>query len=358
MDSAQIPHYRLFNQRLSAKPLNQPAEVVRWLVAVQAQDFAGSKWALGLRLSAAQEAAVEAAFNSGEILRTHLLRPTWHYVTPADLRWLLQLTAPRVQMINAGMYRKMNLDSATLNRAAGCFAASLAGGQHLTRAELLLALEQAGIASQGEQRLIYFLMYAELEGVICSGARRGKQFTYALLDERVPPAAPRTRREALAELAARYFASRAPATVHDLAKWSGLTVNDARQGLADVASQLEQVDLDGNVYWYAPPLPTHEDPEPGAYLLSVFDEYLSGYTDRSAIASPAVGAALTALGNGLFHIIVIDGRITGAFRRTQTKTAVTIETNYFMPTTPAQEEAVARAAARLGQFLGLEVRLE
>jgi hypothetical protein len=193
MARPDIAHQRLINQHIAAAPFEKPSDVVNWLVAVQAQDYFGAKWALGLRLQDAHDAEIDRAFNAGSILRTHVMRPTWHFVMPTDIRWLLALTAPRVHAVNAHRYRELELDDATLKRSRKVLTKALQGEKQLTRDELRDALQAAKIAADG-QRLAYIVMAAELDGLICSGARRGKQFTYALLDERVPPARPETRR--------------------------------------------------------------------------------------------------------------------------------------------------------------------
>jgi len=194
---------RLQHQRLAQNPLATPAEIVTWLGAVQAQEYAGAKWALGLRLPNATDEVLERAFAEGTILRTHVLRPTWHFVTPADIRWLLDLSAPRVTAANAHMYRQLELDPALFARSHAVMAGALQGGRYLTRAEIGSALARSGIAADG-LRLVYLLMRAELDAVVCSGPRRGNQVTYALLEERATPARRLPREEALAELTQRY----------------------------------------------------------------------------------------------------------------------------------------------------------
>jgi hypothetical protein len=202
----------------------QPCDVVRWLVAVQAQDYSGAKWALGLRLQGSTEKNIEQAIADGSILRTHLMRPTWHFVTPADIRWLLALTAPRVHAVNAHMYRQLELDHSVFKRSNAALAKALREGQTLTRDELRGVLRKAGIAVDGNLRMSYLMMRAELDAIVCSGPRRGKQFTYALLDQGAPQPKTLHRDEALVELVRRYFISRGPATVQDFAKWSGLNL--------------------------------------------------------------------------------------------------------------------------------------
>ena len=311
MTPFDIPHHRLYNHHLSQTTLGTPAEAVDWLVAVQAQDFAGAKWALGRRLNGAVEDEMEQAFTGGVILRTHLLRPTWHFVTPADIRWLLALTAPRVHTANAHMYRRLELDETIFTRSEATMVKALQGGNQMTRDELRIVLEQAGITTEGVLRMAYLMMHAELEGVVCSGPRHGKQFTYMLLDERVPPSRTMEPEEALVELTRRYFMSRGPATVQDFAKWSGLTLTECRHGLEAVETRLEQEGMNGQTY-YLPASAPAGVASPKAYLLSIYDEYISGYKDHSPIGGATYGAQLAALGNALSYILLVDGQIAGS----------------------------------------------
>ncbi|MCL4263872.1 MAG: winged helix DNA-binding domain-containing protein [Anaerolineae bacterium] len=357
MTLTTLVQQRLSNQRISATPFTQPVEVVHWLGAVQAQDYAGAKWALGLRLQNATDHLVEQAFNSGDILRTHLLRPTWHFVTPTDIRWLLALTAPRVHAVNGTMYRQLKLDNPTLKQSNDVLARVLQNGRYLTRDELRPILQNVGIATDNNLRMTYIMMNAELDGVVCSGPRRGKQFTYALLDERAPQAKILAREEALAELTRRYFASRGPATIHDFAKWSGLTLADARRGLEAVKNEWEQATVNGQTYWFPPAVPFSVSTSLHAHLLSIYDEYISGYKDRSAMVTAVVGDQLIALGNALYYIMVIDGQVIGSWKRTLHKEKVVIETNPFSPLTNAQEQAIVTAVQQYGAFLGLTAEL-
>jgi hypothetical protein len=357
MDFHELPHLRLRSQGILQPRFTDPTQVVAWLAAVQAQDFAGAKWALGLRMQSATDAEVEQAFNSGSILRTHMLRPTWHFVAPADIRWLLALTGSRVQAGNQGMLKNLEIDAGLLSRTNDTLGKALSGGHQLTRDELRDALLQAGIQVQNGLRMAYFLMHAELDGLICSGARRGKQFTYALLDERVPPAPPMGREKALIELSRRFFSSRGPATVHDLTKWSWLTLADARQGLASARANLDSVEVEGQTYWFAPIHYAPQPEGPRAFLLSIYDEYLSGYRDRGAIVTPQDGQRLVAMGNNLTAVLVLDGQIVGTWKRTLKKDAVVIDISLFQPLASSEKEAVAQAASRYGMFHRLPVSL-
>ena len=305
-DELAVVHRRLRAQRLAAAPLASPAEAVAWLGAMQAQEFAEAKWSVAERVPGCTDADVEAAFARGEILRTHVLRPTWHFVAPADIRWLLALTAPRVHALNRYMYRQTELDEATLARGCDVFAEALADGEPRTRPELAAALARAGIAAE-RFRLAYLLMNAELEAVICSGPRRGRQHTYALLSQRAPAVPELPREQALAELTRRFFRSRGPATVRDFTAWSSLTVSDARAGLVHVGDELERSERDGTT-WYADPDPPAGDAS-GAFLIPMYDELTIGYRDlRVVLAAPAEGR--------LERPVVIDGRTVGSWKRT------------------------------------------
>lgn len=351
MAFSEIAPQRLFNQQIACTGFQKPSEIVGFLGAVQAQDFGAATWAIGLRLPASNKAAIEEAFDDGAILRTHVLRPTWHFVAPADLRWMLELSAPRVHQANAYYYRKLELESSVFKPACETIVKALEGGKHLTRAELAAALEHAGIAT-GELRLVHLMAYAELESVVCSGSLRGKHMTYALLDERVPAAPSLTRGEALAELTKRYFTSRGPATIADFVWWSGLTASDAKTGVQMLEKELVTEKIDGSDYYFAPPqtAPVENKPAPEAYLLPNFDEYIVGYKDRGAAFDPQY-AGLVKSGNAVFNnSVVIDGKISGTWRRTVKKQIVTVETNPFVPFNNTEQQAVLAAAERYREF--------
>jgi len=353
-----IAHQRLHTQHIAGTPLEKPEDVVRWLGAVQAQDYPAAKWALGLRLHAATDSDVEHAFTDGIILRTHVMRPTWHFVLPGDIRWLLKLTAPRVNTLNAHYYRKLELDEALLAHSSDVLAKALQGGKQLTRPELGSILQQAGIDTHDALRLGYMIMHAELDAVVCSGARRGKQFTYALLEERAPGARNPERDEALAELTLRYFTGHGPATLKDYMWWSGLASTDTKAGLEMVKPQLIHEVVDGQTYWLAESAPFVRDTSPTAYLLPNYDEYGIGYKDRSALLETSPIERLDSPGDiYLGHMIVIDGQLVGAWKRTFSKDSVVISTQTFTKLTEAESRAVATAASHYGKFLGMPVTL-
>ena len=352
-----VARERLRNQRIEGRKLERAEDVVRRLVASQAQDFAGAKWALGLRSKRLDDAAIEEEFNRGAILRTHVMRPTWHFVAPEDIRWLQALTSARVEAANGPRYRELGLDAATLARATASIARALAGGREITRDELRQFLVRSRVAADG-QRMAYILMRAELGSVVCSGARRGKQLTYALLDERAPGARSLSRQDALVELAGRYFGSRGPATVHDFAKWSGLTVGEARAGVEEVASKLRRHVIDGTTYWFRETESRPNRGTPVAHLLSIYDEYISSYRDRTALCEPAYAKRLVGKGNALSYVLILDGKIAGTWKRSIGKRAVRVQVAPFHRLSRPEEDAIRKAAAQFARFLGADRLLD
>jgi len=358
MTNLNIQHQRLRNLGIIGSNFQKPADVVNWLGAVQSQDYAGAKWALGVRMNHATDELVDKAFADGSILRTHLLRPTWHFVTPSDIRWMLELTAPRVRAASAYMYRKVELDDKVFKHSNEALEKALRGGKSLTRDELRESLEKANIKTEGEQRMTYLMMQAELDGVVCSGPRRGKQFTYMLLEERVPLVRKLSRDEALIELSARYFTSRGPATVHDYAKWSGLTITDAKLGLDAVKSRFQSEIIDGQIYWFKEPESSVDISSPIIHLLSVFDEYISSYKDRSAMANAKDAEKMVSMGNDLTYIILLNGQAIGTWKRIVKKKEVTITPNFFIPLKKVEKEAFIHTAEEYGKFLDLPVVID
>ncbi len=354
MTSLNIAHQRLHNQLITQHTFDKPADVVHWLGAVQAQDFAAAKWALGLRMNNAADDVIEQAFIDGAILRTHVMRPTWHFVAPADIRWLLALTAPRVRALLAYYDRQLELDNVTVLKSNVELTKALQGGKQLTRTELASTLQQVGIAVENGQRLSHLMMHAELNGSICSGARRGKQFTYALLDERVPQTRMLDQDEALAELVKRYFTSHGPATMQDFIWWSGLTSADAKIGLEANTSHLLHESINGQIYWFSESTPLAHDVVPTAYLLPNFDEYAVSYKDRSAMLERAhTHKRVITTSDILSSVIILNGQVVGIWKRTLTKNAVFVNLSPFAPLNTAERQAIEVAVEHYAAFLNL-----
>ncbi|HEV8303893.1 MAG TPA: winged helix DNA-binding domain-containing protein [Gemmatimonadales bacterium] len=304
---------RLANQRITRTVRSDPARLVQWLGAVQAQEFGPAKWGLGRRLPAAvTDAKIQRAFDAGRLLRTHVMRPTWHFVAPADIRWMLELTGASVHRRMATYHRRMGLDSGMFVRAANVCEHVLEGGQFLTRQELSTHFARAGLPHRG-YRVGHLALYCEVEGVICSGPRRGKQSTYALLAERAPDARRLPRDEALAELAQRYFRSHGPATLRDFVWWSGLKAADARRGLE--MHRATKVEFDGQTYWTLGRTRMGRPRAPQVSLLPVYDEYLVAYRDRIVVPhGPAMVPARVAGYVKFQHPLVIAGQVVGTWR--------------------------------------------
>ena len=358
MTSFDIARLRLHNERLIGSPFEKPEDVVEWLGAVQAQDYAGAKWGIGQRVKNCLDADVDEAYARGKILRTHVMRPTWHFVMPADIRWMLELTAPRVNAAMASYNRKLELDDAIFKRSKAAFVKALEGGKHLTRKELAEVLQEAGIIAAG-QRLAHIVMRAELDAVICSGALRGKQHTYMLLEDRALQAKSLTREDALTELTRRYFTSHGPALVRDFAWWSGLTMADAKVGIELAGSGLLREVIGDKTYWFAPSTTPTKVKDPTIHLLPNYDEYLIAYRDHSASLIAPTNMDSAALYDMLArHIVVLNGRVIGGWRGTNKKNEVHIETKLLTPLTGAQAEGVHTAAERYSRFLGLPVTVE
>jgi hypothetical protein len=353
MTHDDLLRHRLYNQRLSGTPLKKPEDVVRWLGAVQAQEYPSAKWAIAERTRGATDARMDSIFADGTILRTHVMRPTWHFVLPDDIRWMLELTGPRVNVVCGSYYRKMKLGDAVFARSHDVIARALRGGKTLTRPELAYALREAGVTSprDDKMRLTFIVLRAELDAVICSGPRIGKQFTYMLLDERTPRSTRLDREAARAELARRYFTSHGPATVRDFMWWSGLTAVDARAGLDAVRSVLASVEIDGKTYWRPKREPGSASGTRRADLLTTYDECFVAYRDRA----PADAARMQQVVRDRGQTVVIDGRVAGTWTRTSARDTVVIEATAFSSFSRSDKDAVASAAERYARFLGRPV---
>jgi len=344
VSNARIAAERLERHRLTKPGSADAADLVAWFGAVQAQDYAAAKWALALRMRGTiADAQIERAFDDGRILRTHLMRPTWHFVAASDIRWLLELTAPRVHQALAFGRRYFGLTEAVHRRAARAIERALEKEDCLTRAELADRLARAGIQAK-RVPLALMTMYAELEGVVCSGPRRGKQFTYMLLAQRAPSATRYSRAEALAELTTRYFRSHGPATLRDFVWWSGLTVADAKRGLEIVRARSEAID--GLTYWTVGPRRPIAPPPKIIHLLPVYDEYLVAYRDLDAVPR---GKAFWGV---LPQAIVCDGQVVGTWKAARGTASPNVTIELGRKLNADERQQLDRAIARYARFAG------
>jgi len=350
-----IASERLTRTFLVASPWKRARDVVQALGAVQAQDYDGAKWAIALRSSLA-DGDIESEFTSGAILRTHVLRPTWHFVDPVDIRWMLKLSAPRVMTIMSSYDRVLGLDEKVYRRSNAVIARALRDNNYLTRTELKEALGRAKMGSLPGPRLARLVMRAELDAVVCSGPRREKQFTYALLDERAPAVPARDRDEDLQDLTLRYFRGRSPATAYDFAWWSGLAMRDVKRGIEVAGAQLAEQRIGDVTYWRLDDPPPA--PPPSAHFLPNYDEYFIGFRDRSAIGQ-RLGTVTAVTGGStlIAHVLVVDGQLVGGWKRRVTGDHLSIQATVLTRLSAAERKRLADAARAFERFLGRNVKV-
>jgi hypothetical protein len=343
---------RLAAQRIGARDLATPGDVVRWMLAIQGQDLPGAKWSVGLRSPDSTETAVEAACDSGEIVRSWPMRGTLHLVPGEDLGWLLRLTSARATASVASRRAALELTESDVERARATAITSLAGGRRLSRDALLAAIAADGV-STACQRGYHVLWYLAQTATLVLGPTDGRQQTFVLLDDWVTAPRRPERDEALGELATRYVRSHGPATVADLARWCGLTMADIRRGLAIGGGALTTSAVDDVTYHLAPEALEAARVADGVHLLPGFDEYLLGYRDRSAALAPEHADAIVPGANGMFKpTIVVDGEVVGTWRRTVRTRDVTIEPAPFAPLSDRHQDGLAEAARAYGAYLG------
>jgi hypothetical protein len=351
MTTDELTRLRLYNQRISHNPLQTPEEVVSWLCAMQAQDYTGAKWSIGLRLPGMTDTDIEDAIARKAIVRTWPMRGTLHFVAADDVRWISKLLTPRIISGAAGRHRQLELDEYTLSKSHEVLAKALEGGKQLMRSEVYSTLIDNGISSEG-QRGIHIINYLAQKQILCHGPHKGKQPTYVLLDEWVPVSKKIDGDEALAELALRYFNSHGPATVHDFIWWSGLKVSDAKKSLDLVANSLEKLEVNGKIFWSNVNHPNIEAVA-SSFLLPGFDEYILGYADRSLILDAQHANKIVPGNNGMFMpTIVVNGKVIGLWKRTIKGDQVSIETLPFAKFSKVNMKSIMAEAKKFSKYLG------
>lgn len=352
MTPQEIIRLRLSNQLIAASSETTPGAVLNRMGPMQAQDYAMSKWAIGCRITGCTETAIDEAIHNGSIIRTHILRPTWHWVSAEDIGWILALTAPKIKSLMNSYINAVELTPAIFKKSNAVMAKVLSGNNHLTRTALAEQLIQSKINC--DDRLPLLLAWAELEGLICSGIPEGKNQTYALLEERVKVQKSIDKAEALSRLAQRYFMAHGPATLSDFTWWSGLSAADAKNALEMIKPSLDEIVTKEDTYWLFPATMGKATVK-SCYLLPAFDEFLIGYKDRTAAISREVQPkAFT--NNGIFRpIVVLDGKVKGIWSRSFSKDKVTIKIDLFEGTTAAIETAIKRQGKRYAAFLAKEL---
>lgn len=357
MTTKDISDIRLASQQISTTECKTVKELVSWMGAMQAQDYAMCKWAVGARLPNVTDREVQDAIDKGEIIRTHILRPTWHLVSADDIHWMLELTAPQIKQFMKSNNKLLGLTDDIFKKSHKLIEKSLSRGEHFTRDELTSMYEKAKIPTH-DMRLSHLLVMAELEGIICSGCNKSNKQTYALLHQRVSKTKSLAREEALEKLARRYFMSHGPATLTDFIWWSGLLVKDAKHALELIKDDFISEEVDGKTYLLHDSFLNIKHKKSSTFLLPAFDEFLISYKDRTAsISTENMRKAFT--NNGIFWpVIVVDGQAVGVWKRSVKKDQVLIDIQLFKPETYAVKKSIYKQAEVFAKFLGKKLLLE
>ena len=356
MTEKNIPNLRLIAQQIADPEFHSPQETVSWMGAMQAQDFNMAKWAIGLRLKGNTEEQIDAAINSAGIIRTHVLRPTWHFVSASDVHWMLDLTASRIKKSMEGRLKQLELDNKLLKKSNRIIEKKLEKCYYATRKELIAELNHAKIITN-ENRASHIFLNAELNKLICSGKMKGKEITYAFLEQRVDSPQKISRPESLAKLAAKYFQSHNPATLKDFVWWSGLTITDAKRGIEMIQNEFCCEKINGIDYWISKSAADFKKLKSGFFLLPSFDEFLIGYTDRSAAIETGHQSKAFSK-NGIFWPTVIaNGKVKGIWKRETKKDTVSITIQFFDSKQQPAKNTLKREAQKLGTFLNKKVKI-
>lgn len=345
-----IASIRTLSQQLSEPQFDNPRELVRWMGAIQAQDYTMAKWAIGVRLKSGTLQQVEEALRKGEIIRTHIMRPTWHFVPAEDLRWMLQLTGERVKKAYDSYAKKFNVPESSHTKCRALLEKILRDNNHLSKQEIGEELNRAGVLDD-PSIAHYFINRAEALGMVCSGADKNNQFTYALLDERIAPTKELHKDEALAKLARRYFRSHSPATLQDFLWWSGLTITETRHAIHLIHSELIKEQVDSQEFFIHQSWVESKQADGTLHFLPSFDEFLISYKDRSAALAPKhYPKAFNNFGT-FYPVIMHNGKIVGNWKKVVKKETVTIETTFFEKKTKVEKKLLKEGEKRFLDYL-------
>ncbi|WP_021593545.1 winged helix DNA-binding domain-containing protein [Actinomadura welshii] len=355
MRDVDVARWRLRSQHLVRPHAGSAGEVVGSLLAVQAENPGQAAWAVAARTRNPDQADLATLLDDGSVVRTHVLRPTWHYVQAEDVGWLLDLTGPRVRRLTGRQLRNAHgLDESSIDQAVAAVLEALESRGHLTRAQLAEELSERGVLGGG-QMLMILLAHAELDGLICSGRVADGEHTYALMAERVPAPRRLSRTEALAELALRYYTGHGPATERDLAYWATLTLTDVRAGLHEVRDRLDSFEHDGRTFWHAPGEPPGDPQDPAGHLLQILDETYRGYQDSRWVLDAAGDVPRTR--EAATGMALVDAQLAASMRRTIGRDRVRFDLRPYRALTRPQLEALDQAAGRYGEYLRLKTEV-
>jgi hypothetical protein len=355
MNTKRISAFRSLNQQISNHKFKTARDIASWMGALQAQDYNMVKWAFGIRLPDATEISINEEIDSGKIIRTHLLRPTWHFVSSDDIYWIQKISADHIRSSLSYRDNQLGLTSRILSKTSSAIENILKNNIHLTREELFTELVNSGLKLKNEQASHIFVR-AETEGIICSGRQKKGKPTFALLHEWVPVNKKNyTRDESLKELGYKYFMSRGPATVQDFAWWSGLSLREARLGLEYNKSNLISEVVENQTFWFSDYSVNNDQNQERVFLLPSYDEFLLSYRDRSASISDNNHKKAVS-NNGIFYpVILSDNQISGTWKRKSKRDNVAISTSLFKTKLPP--ESIESAINRYSGFLGKKAEL-
>jgi len=356
MNLIDISNCRLINQQIVGSKFKQAKELVGWMGAMQAQDYAMAKWAIGIRLPNSTQKEIESAMDDGQIIRTHLLRPTWHFVSSEDIYWMLELTSPQIKAAIKSSDRNLELTDDIFRKSNAVLERSLRNNNHLSREDIISKLKESGIDT-GKNRVSHLLLRAEIDGVICSGKAKAEKQTYALLAERVLKPKTLTRDIALAELARKYSNSHCPATLHDFIWWSGLTVTESRQALEMIKSDLISETIGNQTYWFTNSFSASSQDKKVIHFIPAFDEFIISYKERKA-SLPYEDHKKSVSDNGIFWpVIALDGQVIGTWKREIKREKVIVRHSLFALHDPAMQDRMKKALIPYGLFLGKPTEL-
>jgi len=358
MTHQEISHHRLVSQKLYKTSHNSPEQIVKHLGAMQAQDYSMAKWAIGSRCEATEK-EIEEAINSGKIIRTHILRPTWHFVAAEDIHWMLDVSGPQVKRIILADTKKHGYDEKEFGKLNSAIEKILAGNNNLTRDEIIQELNMKKVPGEYHLSPVLIMMYAELEGLVCNGIMKGKQMTYSLLEEKVTkPPTKLTKEEGLAKLAQRYFESHGPATLFDFSWWSGFPTTICKTVMNSIASELNSVEIDNQMYWFGKDYSPEKSFRESVHFIPAFDEILISYKTREASILPQhQSKAFTS--NGIFKPVILENsKVIGTWKRTMKKDHTKIETQFFNETENHKKEVLFEGIKAFEKYLETKIVIE
>lgn len=356
MEHSEIAFRRLQNHQIIHSDCQAAEELVHWMGAMQAQDYEMSKWAIGVRLPGSTRKQIERAISDGSIIRTHLLRPTWHFVAAKDLRWILQVSTPRVRVALRSRQKQLGLTKDLIFKSNSVLEKALTDSTQMTRSELVCTLENSGFKNE-DNLASHLLICAELDEVICSGPSDGKNYTYALFKDRIPSGEKLDLDEALAKLAGMYFRSHGPATLEDFIWWSGLTKTGAKKAVNLIKDNLHSDEIEAEIYWFVEETDSKNPNDESVHLLPSYDEYLISYRNRTAIIKRKHKKKAIS-NNGIFRpIIVKNGEIIGIWKRSEKGSTLYVETEYFLDPSKETMNQAEETAKTFADFLEKDLKI-